>query len=300
MDDRTRGRLLRAGRLVFAAVIAVLLVRAAVDHWSDLREVELRFDWWWLLAAAPFPLVAGVVLPLAWRSIVAAHDTPLPPRTAVRVWWLSQTGRFVPGYVTWVASRVVMAGKEGVGRRLAAASLLLEAGLIALWGAVLASWVPSSSIAGPLRLLLGAGGVAGLVALPWVLPLARRLLPVTDYRPSGIYGSVALFGLNALLRGGGLVLVTAAVHPIEAGDAWLIIGAANAGMVVGMVGITPAGLGVREGAIAALLGARFGVGDAAALAVLYRAWDFAFELVWLAIALRLRGRAVPAAAEDRR
>jgi uncharacterized membrane protein YbhN (UPF0104 family) len=66
-----------------------------------------------------------------------------------------------------------------------------------------------------------------------------------------------------------------------------------------MVGITPAGLGVREGVIAGLLAARFGAGNAAAFAVAFRAWDFAFELVWIAIALwwerRFRLRAVAAA-----
>jgi uncharacterized membrane protein YbhN (UPF0104 family) len=68
-------------------------------------------------------------------------------------------------------------------------------------------------------------------------------------------------------------------------------------MAVGMVGITPAGLGVREGVIAAALGARFGLGEAATLAVLYRAWDFVFELVWLVIALRWgRRRQDPVAA----
>ena len=48
-----------------------------------------------------------------------------------------------------------------------------------------------------------------------------------------------------------------------------------------MVRITPAGIGVREGVIAAILADRFALTDAAALAVVVRAWDFTFELGFL-------------------
>jgi len=51
-----------------------------------------------------------------------------------------------------------------------------------------------------------------------------------------------------------------------------------------MIGITPAGLGVREGVMAAILASRFGLSDAAAFALLSRAWEFGFEMAFLAVA----------------
>jgi len=51
-----------------------------------------------------------------------------------------------------------------------------------------------------------------------------------------------------------------------------------------MIGVTPAGLGVREGVMAAILANRFGLGDAAAFALFTRAWEFGFEMVFLAVA----------------
>ena len=67
-------------------------------------------------------------------------------------------------------------------------------------------------------------------------------------------------------------------------DVTLIIGAAYAGVAAGMVGITPAGLGVREGVMTAILAHRFGLSDAAAFALVSRAWEFAFEMVFLMVA----------------
>mgnify|MGYP001300513592 CR=1 FL=1 len=64
----------------------------------------------------------------------------------------------------------------------------------------------------------------------------------------------------------------------------LIVGASYAAVVAGMVGVTPAGLGVREGVMTAILASRFGLGDAAAFALFSRAWEFAFEMLFLAVA----------------
>ena len=62
------------------------------------------------------------------------------------------------------------------------------------------------------------------------------------------------------------------------------MGSRDTMMVAGMVGVTPAGLGVREGVMAAILVDRFGLADAAAFALLSRAWEFSFEMVFLGAA----------------
>jgi uncharacterized membrane protein YbhN (UPF0104 family) len=56
--------------------------------------------------------------------------------------------------------------------------------------------------------------------------------------------------------------------------------------------VTPAGLGVREGAMIGLLSHRFTTTDAAALAVAWRAWEFGFELAWLGLGTMWRPPAV--------
>jgi len=280
VDEATRGRLLRVGRIAFAVVVIGLLAAAAAHNAKALRHVHLHPQPAWLLVAAPFTFAGGILLPLAWRHTVAAYGVTLPRSTAVRVWCISQASRFIPGNVALVASRVVLAGREGVARRLAAASLAIEVGLVVLWGGFLASWLPSSRVAGPLRLLLALGCAVVLLAVPVALhrgPGALRLRPM--------YEAVGLYGLNNLATAMGSAFVAASLHRMAARDLFLVIGAVNLGAVLGMIGITPAGLGVREGVITVLLAHRFGTGNAAAIAVAMRAWDFAFELVWIGIAL---------------
>lgn len=280
-----------AGRWIFGLGMVVALVLAAREHTDELRDVNLQPTPGWLLAAAPFTFVGGALLPLAWRHSLGAYGVTLRRATALRVWSISQASRFVPGNVALVASRVLLSAREGVPRSLAAASLALEVGLIVVWGGFFASWLPSTWLAGPLRVLMAAGALAVLVGLPVVLRLGGRLVPRFPALAPGalrvrhLYEAMALYGLNNLVRACGFVLVVAALHTIDPRDVWLIIGAANLAALVGMIGFTPAGLGVREGVIAVLLTHRFGAGNAAAFAVAWRAWDFLFELLWLGIAL---------------
>jgi uncharacterized membrane protein YbhN (UPF0104 family) len=235
--------------------------------------------------------VGGLLLPLAWRHTVGAYGSDLPRSTAVRVWSISQASRFVPGNVALVASRVLLSAREGVPRSLAGASLAIEGGLIVVWGGFYASWLPSTWLPGPLRVLMAAGALVVLIALPALLRLGGRLVPrfpalaPEALRVRHLYEAIGLYGLNNLVRASGFVFVAAALHTIDPRDAWLVIGAVNLGAIIGMIGITPAGLGVREGVIAVLLTHRFGAGNATAFAVAFRAWDFAFELVWIGIAL---------------
>src|SRR4051812_7050723 len=291
VDEATRGRLFGAARVLFAVVIIAVLAAAALHNWHELRDVELELTPGWLLVAAPFTFAGGVLLPLAWRHVVASYGHPLPRATAVRVWCVSQASRFIPGNVALIASRVVLSAREGVPRSLAGASLAIEGALIIVWGGFFASWLPSTWLPAGLPVLLAAGALAVLALLPFGLRrIGRRLtrfpaLAPTAQRRRDFYEATGLYGLNNLIRACGFVFVAAAMHTIDPRDAWLIIGATNLGAALGMIGITPAGLGVREGVIAVLLTPRFGAGNATAIAVGFRAWDFLFELVWLSIAV---------------
>lgn len=290
-------RLATLGRTLFGAVIVAFLVVALVRNASRMRDLDLDLSPWWLLPAAPLTFLGGVLLPQAWREVLAAYGFPVRATTALRVWCVAQATRFVPGSVAFVAARIVLTVRLGVSRSVAAASLAIEMAMLALWCAWFAAWLPSHELPAAWRALLAVGATAALLAVPVALRLAgdrvARFPSATGpgARPRVAYRAVALYGLNDLVRTLAFFFVTAAMVPVRPGDVFLVVAATNVGALAGMIGITPAGLGVREGALIALLGDRFGFANATALAVAYRTWEFAFELVWLAIAHVLdRGR----------
>ena len=216
----------------------------------------------------------------------------------MRVWVLSQTARYLPTGIAGFAARVVMAAKEGVPRTLTSATLAIESALLAVWAGLFAGvFIPSSVVATPWRILLGAGSAIAIAALPALLALGGRLFPrASCARTSSPGPQTDARGDPRLRRERGVEVGPlgddrgrrAAVH---GSDIPLLIGAEALGVLAGLVGITPAGIGVREAVIAGALRDRFGFADAFALAVIVRV-DFVVELIWIGIALVLRRNAV--------
>jgi uncharacterized membrane protein YbhN (UPF0104 family) len=290
---------IKVGRGVFAIGLTAVLVLAAIDNYGRLRDVDLQPQPGWALAAVPFTFVGGIALPLAWRHVLVAYGHVLDRAGAMRIWCLSQASRFVPTGAVMVASRVTMTSNAGVPRSVAGASVAIELGLMLLWGAFYAAWLPSYRLDGALRGLLAVAAVAALVALPWSLRIVGRFLPrfpaisPTSLRVRHLYEAIALYGINDLVRCIGFFFIAASLHTVEPGDLLLVTAAVNVSVIVGMIGITPAGLGVREGMLTALLAPRFGPGTALAMAAAFRAWDFLFELLWIGIAVTWERRRRP-------
>ena len=276
--------------VVVAATVAVLF-RVASGHTSELRAIDLDFDIFWMANAAAATTAANLLLPLGWRQILVSFDQALPPGPAVRLWCLAQTARYLPTGLLAIASRLQLAAKAGVSRTITASSLAIETAALFGWALlVCAIFAPSIALPIGIRWLLGITCALGLINSPWLtsfacLRLSRfKKLNLPKPHARSIAQSVALLGASVATRAIGTTCLAVGFLSISSDDVTLIIGATYAGVAAGMVGITPAGLGVREGVMTAILAHRFGLTDAAAFALVSRAWEFTFEMVFLVVA----------------
>jgi hypothetical protein len=235
----------------------------------------------------------SLALALAWREELAAFGHRLPVAQAIRIWWRAQLARYIPTGLAAFASREVLAREAGVANMLGAASLVVELVTVVGWGCLGAAiGLPSSLLAAPLRIALGSSAAAGLATLPILyprvagmghrVPALRTLAALKADRPT-LYAAVGLYGASVAVKSVAFVAFAAALLPVHGSDAWLLAGGVQGAAVIGILGVTPAGIGVREGAMIGILGHRFGATDAAAVAVAWRAWEFGFELTWLGI-----------------
>ncbi len=289
-------------QVAFVVVVAAAFVKVAADNTAELRDVDLHLRPVWLLLAAPAALLAGPLLPLAWREIVRATGHSLSVPVALRTWYIGQTARILPTGLVAFASRAVLVARFGVPQAVTLATVAVELALaVTLGGGLAAAALPSTELAIGLRLLIAGGSGVGLLLAPHLLRFASGRVPRLDphraggWSASDLYRAELLLVANAAAKSAAFVLFACAVQPVRAGDIFLLVGAFNAANILGTVGITPAGLGVREGAMAAILADRYGLGDGAALAVASRVWDTGIELAWLAIVQhgRFRGGSEP-------
>jgi uncharacterized membrane protein YbhN (UPF0104 family) len=146
-------------------------VRAALDQ-LDAGDI----------VGAAVSAVAGLgCMLLAWRALLADLGSPLPLPAAIRVMFIGQLGKYVPGAVWALAAQVELARDYDVPRRRSATASLVG-----------------------MAVTLVVGLIAAGVTLPLVSAHAVRqywwVLAVTPLAAACLYPPVIKFGLDRVLR----------------------------------------------------------------------------------------------------
>lgn len=274
-----------AGTAAFAASLVVLGLYA-VDHWAAVRAV-LRggASYEWVAVAALVYAVSHLSTALSWHAIVRRLGVPIPLKTSLTIGIVAQIGKYLPGNVAHYFGRAALATRHGVSLGGSGLATLLELAAAVMGGAlvVAAMLLADRETLGLLaeqvtRENLSRGVIIACllgIATMGALFLSRKLLPEFRGQNIGIgivvapvlclSVSFALAGLSfyALLlaiAGQGLPLGIGAAIAFYT-FAWL------AGF---MIPGAPAGLGVRELIIVALLSGALGPGLAVAASVSHR------------------------------
>lgn len=304
----------------------VLLAIVLYGIWSllanELRSITLADVR--ALSPAPAPLIVSFVLLVAvylihaflWRRIVVDLGVGRPDtRTTLRVYFVASLGRYIPGKLWQVAGLALLSARAGMSAGGAtAAALLGQFGFLAT-GLLFVAVILPGWLTGPAPYILGFVLVAAAGAI-WVLTatpagfrgrqwIRNRL---GDGRP-GAHVAAALdladrmrgrdaiawalgYGISWMLLGIAFSLFTTAFVPGAVEHSRVLAGTVAASYLAGyMVLVAPAGLGVREGAMTALLAAVPGISPAAAVvvAVLSRVWFTIGELLPLLLVPLFRG-----------
>jgi uncharacterized membrane protein YbhN (UPF0104 family) len=178
VSDLTRSPWLRAALLAGAVGLAVY---GLVSQWTQVHAALERLDAW-DVAGATVCAIAGLgCMMLAWRALLADLGSPLPLPAAIRVMFVGQLGKYVPGAVWAVAAQVELARDYAVPRRRSATASLVS-----------------------MAVTLVVGLVAAGLTLPLVSAHAVRqywwVLAVIPLAAACLYPPVIKFGLDRVLR----------------------------------------------------------------------------------------------------
>jgi uncharacterized membrane protein YbhN (UPF0104 family) len=290
---------LRGGLLV--AVVG-LAVYGLASQWTQVHADLAKLAWYDVTGAALCAIAGLGCMMLAWRALLADLGSPLPLPAAIRVMFVGQLGKYVPGAVWAVAAQVELARDYEVPRRRSATASLVS-----------------------MATTLVVGLVAAGVTLPLISASAARhywwVLAITPFAVACLYPPVIKFGLD-------LVLKTARRPPLEksvsvpgmaralawttvgwlfyGAHAWLLIGefAGRSGHTLALslgayalawsVGFliifVPGGIGAREVALIAVLAPVMPSASALVIALASRVVMTVGDLVWAGVGLAI-GRA---------
>lgn len=292
--SRYAARLFQAALAVVVLWVAFLVLRT---QWSAVRTqiARLDVDWTWVGASGVIFLGTYAVLIETWREMLRAWSSRLGFLSAARIWTVSNLGRYVPGKVWQIGAMGVMAQRAGVSPIAATGSAVLNtvvnlaAGFVVVAGL---GWrLFDLPFAGGKRVavLFIAASITGLALLPLLLPWLLRIITRVTGRDLGV-GALPARAIGIAIVGNLL--------------SWLLYGAAFATLARGILGEThgtlgayiavyalsylagylvlfaPAGVGVREASMIALLPAArlTDPAQAAVLAVTSRLWLTALEI----------------------
>jgi uncharacterized membrane protein YbhN (UPF0104 family) len=269
-------------RIGFVVAAVGLGVVAVASEWSEVRAAVARLSPALLglsLVAAMAALLASMVL---WRMLLADLGSPLPYRVAGRVLFVSQLGKYLPGSVWPMLAQMELGRDHGVPRRRSATVFVLLMLFTLSSGLLVATGTLPLIVGEEVRsfrwaFLLTPVFVAVLLprvlnpVLDLLLRLARR--PALE-RPLSLRDSVeaAVLGLvQWLWYGVHAWLLAVALGADPARSFLLALGGFALAWCVGyLVVIAPAGLGVREVALAAALSPVLDRADAIVVALVSR------------------------------
>ncbi len=304
--SRRRGRI----RAAFLVVALAFAVGALAAQWGDVGDRLDDLSAPNLVASVAFAAAALVAAFLAWRETLAELAERLPLRVAGRIFFLGQVGKYVPGSIWALVSQAELARTVGIRReRTAIAGVVvlvvslavaLVIGLLAVpalldtadaaYLGVLVVLVPLGVVLHPRVLTALVGRGLRLLRRP---ALDRPLAGATILRVAGLsVASNALLGLQVwalaadLADDPGLRLVA------------LALGGYGLAAAISLVVIPlPAGAGLREALLVAVLAPEVGVAGATLVALIARVTLTALDLASAGVAALATPAVAEAAAE---
>ncbi len=271
------GRPVRWG---FAAAAVAIGGYAVARQWADVRTALASLGILVVAAAMVSVLLAMLATMQVWRVLLAALGSPLPARTAARIMFVGQLGKYVPGSVWPILAQMELGTAHRVPRHHSASASVLTM-LVAVFTGLLTALVTLPFVAGSKPYLWAFAAAPVLLAclhpkaLNYVLGRLFRLTrrppleqPLTARAIAAAlawsFGSWVFYGLQIWL------LATRLGAPRGTGALLAIGGFAFAWSIGFLAVFAPAGAGVREVLLVALLGPVLGVGAATAVALVSR------------------------------
>jgi uncharacterized membrane protein YbhN (UPF0104 family) len=298
---------LRAGLLVLVVGLAVW---GLASQWTNVRADLAKLAWYDVTGAALAAIAGLGGMMLAWRALLADLGSPLRLPAAIRVMFIGQLGKYVPGAVWAVAAQVELARDYQIPRRRSATASVVAMALTLVVGMIAAGVTLPLTSADAARhywwvLALTPLAVACLwppvikYVLDRALKLARRapLEKAVSFR--GMAKALGWTVLGWLLFGVHAWLLISEFAGRDGRTFTLALGGYALAWAVGFLIIfIPGGIGAREVALIAVLAPVMSSASALVVALISRVVMTIGDLFWAGTGLAIGRFSRPAPHPD--
>lgn len=271
----TRTRAFWVAQIVVAFAIALFVWRAIDGNWEAFRETHfaLTVRPGWIVLAALTVWGTYALLIEAWRRVLTGWGQRLSYAGAVRIWTLSNLGRYLPGKVWSIAGLAVLAQRRGVAGWAAGGSAVTMQVIAVGTGVAVTAATARGAVSALWLVVAGAVVLAVIVVLtmPGPFRVLARLLGREDLRalrPAALVQAFLAAAASWVAYGVAFWLLARGLLGTNTLSIATAVGVFAAGYITGLVAIVaPGGVGVREVVLIGLLTPTLGGGGAIALSV---------------------------------
>jgi len=292
--------LLRVGQVALIALVTWGIIRALAP---DLAKVSARDFARYQPAAIPLVVSTLILIgfyvyhALLWRGItIQLGGQRFSVRDALRIYFVSGLGRYIPGKLWQVAGMAVMAQRIGISAVAATAATLLAqfafvtTGLLYL-ALVLPDWGGAAPIIIAVAALVGLG--LSYRARHWAARKVKRVQPAVDMLDRLSLAAAVkwwlAYAVSWIILAVAFVLFTSSFVTLDFTQQRHVAGTIAASYLGGLLAFfSIAGLGVREALMGSLLLSVMSPPAALVVSVASRLWFVAGELLPLSFSPLLR------------
>jgi hypothetical protein len=279
------------------AVIFYFLARNLYLNWNKIVEYEWNINYSFLASSLVLSIVGAFLIALGWNLILRVLGGRLGYKRALKIFFITDLAKYVPGKVWTIAGKIYLCTKEGIPLAKTSASVVIQPLIQVITGILmflvsLPFWTKTSDFMNKLYLLFPLIPI-GLVLLHPAIMTKLLNFGLTKLKQKPIelntkYRDILLI----LLLWCGLwilsgityyfLIISVQSFPVS----WLPVTIGIFSIAGVSQFLTPSGIGVLEGVLTVLLGLYLPVPIAILIALLARVWKTVTELICVAITVK--------------
>ena len=279
---------------ILIVVIFYFLARNLYINWNKILEYDWNVNYYFLVFSLLLSIVITFLVALAWNLILRVLGGRLAHKRALKIFFITDLAKYIPGKVWTMVGKVYLCKKEGVPVATTSASVVIMPLIQAVSGILmflvsLPFWTRTSNFVNNLYFFFPLIPLGLVLLHPAIMTkLLNFVLTKLKQKPIELrikYRDILVILLLMcglwILNGVTNYFLIISIYSFPVSLLPVLIG------IFAIAGVsqflTPSGIGVLEGVLTVLLSLYLPVHIAILIALLARAWKTVAELVCVAI-----------------
>lgn len=287
-----KNQIIKWSKIAAMLIIAFFIIRYLYNNFGKILEIKLDLNIPIFIISLLLFWVYKIADAFLWHYITVKNKCALPVEKAVVSWMYSMLGKFVPGSVFYVGSRVYFYDRGGASKKLTSFCFLFENICTLLAATVLfivSLFFVDAGFMNQYKYLAIVFLILLFVLLnPFFIKTGMNLLlKIFKKKPmeiaisyKDIFFIVLLYVINWLILGLGFYMLVNSIYAVPFKDFFFVAGSYALACIIGILAVfAPSGIGVRESIMVLTLKTIIPEPITIVISVIARIWATIGELV---------------------